>query len=317
MKPNGVWTVASALRIGLQCVLFQFAPSGTVAAMTFATTKTPEGFPAVEMSGEIVPGDLADLAPILAHLLDTNRHPALLLDSPGGNILDALKLALVIKKLQLPVYVLAGDVCASACFLLFAASSSRHAALQARIGVHSASLAGDEDEATYMIDTIMARTASDYGVPADIIGRMVTTKPSEMAWLTSDELLEMQVSLVISAQADQPDATAPSSNPSRYGVHLRAPEQSENQSHEDAPGNNTRAREDAPNADVVPSPPLPQLVYEPGGAATTGQAPFVTHSLEPEIRFGTRPSLQSNTNGPVYVAKGHPVGSELQYTAGN
>ena len=169
-----------------------------------------DGGPGLLLQGEIKPGDTARIVPILIDLYRRGQTPRLVLDSPGGNILDADKLALVIRKASVPVTVPAGRTCASACFLLFAASPDRTASMLASIGVHSASMDGDENLVTLDITTIMARQAAEFGIPADIIGRMVTTRPSDMAWLTTTELREMGVRLLEAPATAQPAQHAPS-----------------------------------------------------------------------------------------------------------
>ena len=154
------------------------------------------GGPGLLLHGEIVKGDTDRIVPMLLRLYEQGKTPRLVVDSPGGNIMDADKLALLIRKAGIPVTVMAGRTCASACFLLFAASPERSASPLALIGVHSASLNGDENLLTLDLTTIMAREAAEFGVPADVIGRMVTTKPSDMAWLTLAELKEMGVRLL-------------------------------------------------------------------------------------------------------------------------
>jgi hypothetical protein len=76
------------------------------------------------------------------------------------------------------------------------------------IGVHSASFEGNENGDSLMLDTAMARKARAFGVPPDVIGRMVTTEPSDMAWLTAGELQEMDVRQIGATQREIP-APAP------------------------------------------------------------------------------------------------------------
>ncbi len=167
------------------------------------------GGPGLLLQGEIVQGDTDRIVPMLLRLYGQGKIPRLVLDSPGGNIMDADKLALLIRKAGIPVTVMAGRMCASACFLLFAASLERSASPLALIGVHSASLYGDENLLTLDLTTIMAREAAEFGVPADVIGRMVTTKPSDMAWLTMAELKEMGVRLLDAPAVAPPPERVP------------------------------------------------------------------------------------------------------------
>jgi hypothetical protein len=177
--------------LGVLAIWVTLAPPS--AAMEIVVVQTQEGPPMLTLAGEILPGDAKNLRSWLALMRKNDTVPLLFLDSPGGNILEADKLATLIHAVGASVVVKSGDVCASACFLLFAASPIRYASSDALIGVHSASLFGDENLFTLDMTTLMARTASEFGVPPGVIGRMVTTKPSQMAWLTHDELKEMGV----------------------------------------------------------------------------------------------------------------------------
>ena len=75
--------------------------------------------------GEIKSGDADRL---IAFVKAQTRSPGtLLLDSPGGSVAEAIRIAQVVKKLSLMVLVLPGRVCASACFFIFAAGTGRSA----------------------------------------------------------------------------------------------------------------------------------------------------------------------------------------------
>jgi len=149
--------------------------------------------PILSLHGEIVAGDFDQLAAELVAVRSRRGLPLLALDSPGGNIIEADNMANLIRRFGLGVVVSDGEECASACFLLFAASLHRAAAPGAKIGVHSASLSGDENLLTLDVTALMARDAAALGVPPSVLGRMITTVPSDMAWLTDDELRQMNV----------------------------------------------------------------------------------------------------------------------------
>ncbi|MBV8094802.1 MAG: hypothetical protein JO110_16565, partial [Acetobacteraceae bacterium] len=134
-------------------------------------------------------------------LSSTDRIIAIALNSPGGSIVEAAKLARVIRREGVPVIVPSGGGCASACFLMFAAAQKKVAAADAVIGVHSASLLGHENLLTMGFTTAMARSAAEYGVPAAIIGRMVQTPPGTLARLTHQELASMGV-IILPASAE-------------------------------------------------------------------------------------------------------------------
>lgn len=175
-------------------------------AMTF-TSKPSDGVTVVWASGEIVPGDAERLTAEL--LLAPRGVPVVMrVDSHGGSVVAGETLAAVVHRYRVAVAVGAGDTCASACFLLFAASPLRMAAETGQVGVHSASSAAGETMASMATTTVMARSAADLGVPAAIVGRMVATAPGAMAWLTRAELATLGAHMLDEAPAPPPPAGA-------------------------------------------------------------------------------------------------------------
>jgi hypothetical protein len=104
-------------------------------------------------------------------------------------------MATLIRAASVNVRVENGDICASACFLLFAAGVSRSAGKHSYIGVHSASISGTESASTLAVTTLIAREAADLGVPSSIIGKLVTTAPGEITWLDAGDLESMNVNV--------------------------------------------------------------------------------------------------------------------------
>lgn len=116
------------------------------------------------------------------------------LDSPGGSLRAGAAMARSIRQRALHTEVQSGAICSSACFMMFAAGKERQAEDGARIGVHSASEQSfGETESAKSATIDMVRFLSELGVPQPILGKVVTAKPSQMAWLTRDDLRLMQV----------------------------------------------------------------------------------------------------------------------------
>lgn len=141
--------------------------------------------------GPIVPGDVERLRVLVDRVPARTPIIGLRIASPGGNVVEAETLAAAVRAARLPVTVPSGGECASACFLVFAAARERHVGVSARIGVHSASMQGRETATAMAITTAVARRANEYGVPPDIIGKMVITGPRQMTWLSAAELAAM------------------------------------------------------------------------------------------------------------------------------
>jgi hypothetical protein len=116
------------------------------------------------------------------------------LNSTGGRLGEGAKLAATIKLGKLPTVVASGAVCASACFLAFAAGEQRFAGPGALIGVHKASdQGGVETKASGAASVLMARLAKELGVPSPIVARMLATPPTQIAWLDARDLRAMGV----------------------------------------------------------------------------------------------------------------------------
>jgi hypothetical protein len=163
-------------------------------AMQFLTV--PTGDPdqvIVEAVGEIIRGDFDRLLTRLNSLPARVQVIGFSLDSPGGNIIEAERIANGIRRSKAPVVVLGQAKCVSACFLIFAAAARKFAEPSALIGVHSASFGGTENATSMALTTAMARDAAEYGVPPGIIGKMVTTTPGQLEWLTQGDLISMGV----------------------------------------------------------------------------------------------------------------------------
>ena len=171
-------------------------------AMDFFTVPARDGKLLLVAEGEIKEGDDKRLHEFVAALPAQTKLWAIGLDSPGGNLREGVYLAGSIHSSGLPTIVSSRGMCASACFLMFAAGSPRMAAINARIGVHSASADGEDNGPAQAVTTLMARKASELGVPPSIIGKMVTTGPGDITWLTQEDLAAMHTTIMPSLQSN-------------------------------------------------------------------------------------------------------------------
>jgi hypothetical protein len=170
---------------------------------------------ALTFTGPIVPGDFERLNTFLQSVPSSDDIKAIFIDSGGGNVVEASKIAALFNKTAAVVVVPSGSQCASACFLLFAAAAQRAVAPDALIGVHSANDNGQEDIDSMAFTTAVAREAAAYGVPPSIIGKMVQTEPNRVTWLDPSDLAAMHVK-VIEANATEP--AGPPSQSQQNGV---------------------------------------------------------------------------------------------------
>lgn len=156
-----------------------------------------DGRVVITISGDIQIGDTDVFKAAIKTANDTGKLVnSIRLNSPGGNLLEGVKLAEVVKFAKMATNVGHNATCASACFLLFAAGEAKYANYTAQIGVHGASEKGAESSVSGTATISMARVAKDLGVPSSIIGRMVVTPPSDMVWLSPGDLQSMGTTMV-------------------------------------------------------------------------------------------------------------------------
>ncbi len=132
-------TVPSMLRL-LVVLTLAAALSGLPAnAMDFSLLRTGSGQSEILASGEIVPGDAPRLARALRRATpDAHGTRKLLLDSPGGSVVDALDMADLIGKIGVTTVVPAKAMCASACAsVLFVAGRYRTVETGGQLLIHS------------------------------------------------------------------------------------------------------------------------------------------------------------------------------------
>jgi hypothetical protein len=173
-------------------VLATGAHSATLRAYSEGTTNE-----AVQLRGLIGPGDASRLRDLVSAAAQAGRPvPSLSLDSLGGTFGPSAELADVVKTFGLTTYVEDGAVCASACFLVFAAGKQKFATYGGRIGVHAAKdPAGDASRAAAGTE-MLRRVLAVLGVPPSITKKMAETPNEKMVWLSVPELRSMGVTLL-------------------------------------------------------------------------------------------------------------------------
>jgi hypothetical protein len=188
---------AAALTVAL------VAPS---VAATITSSAGKDAHVIIQISGEISEGDTETFIEIVKRANAAGKLVAnVRLNSTGGNLLEGVKLADAIRAGKISTNVGRSATCASACFLAFAAGDTKFASYGAQIGVHGASdQSGRETVQSSAATVSMARVAKDLGVSSAIIGRMVVTPPSEVVWLSPQDLQSMGVTMVGKPLQTQP-----------------------------------------------------------------------------------------------------------------
>lgn len=151
--------------------------------------------------GRINDGDTQRLLGFLLSLPASDRVAGVVVDSPGGGLVEAETLAGVIRRAAFPVFVPPGGQCSSACFLLFAAAPNRFVAADAAIGVHRANENGKETLAARTATAAMLKDVLELGVPDAIVAKLAQTPPNQKSWLSPSDFAAMRVSVVAGGQA--------------------------------------------------------------------------------------------------------------------
>jgi hypothetical protein len=165
------------------------------AAATITSVPGRSGSIVIEIRGMIGAGDAEVFNQTVKRANDAGKSIASVrLNSPGGKLDEGAKLAFAIRFGRFTTAVASDAVCASACFLAFAAGDPKFAGPGALIGVHKVSEKGGlETKASGAATAAMAGFARELGIPSHIISLMVKTPPTQIAWLEPRDLHSMAV----------------------------------------------------------------------------------------------------------------------------
>ena len=142
------------------------------------------GSPYMVFNGNINEGDANTFHQLLDNYQKLNKPiESLILNSSGGSVFEGTAIVNDILNYKLNTIVLDGDVCASACFALFAAGKLRMSYPNSKIGVHRASLQGIDNDMARGTSIDMLKLYSLLNVPDDIQLAMIKTEPNSIYWL--------------------------------------------------------------------------------------------------------------------------------------
>ncbi|HYW58283.1 MAG TPA: hypothetical protein VE934_15110 [Polaromonas sp.] len=153
------------------------------------------------IQGQIHKGDYDKIIQFVRQPGNYNRFiQSVFLDSPGGDLVETVKIANLLERSYAATHVPAGARCYSACFILWMSGVSRHVALGATLGVHriNVKVGGEVMDAGSERFVNIARRVESYmaalGTPRAILDKMNSTAPGEMfvftqRWLAEHHLL--------------------------------------------------------------------------------------------------------------------------------
>jgi hypothetical protein len=180
--------------LGLLCAICLSA-GANAAALLEETLRN--GHVVLHLTGRIVSRDAALFDAAVGKLTAAGKRIAVVsLNSTGGQLGEGALIAGVIKALRLATRVEDGAMCASACFLLFAAGEPRTAHPNSFIGVHKA--ADNDGRETYKsreATRAMVEFARQLGVSSTILDKMGRTPSDGVEWLSARDLRSMGVTV--------------------------------------------------------------------------------------------------------------------------
>jgi len=159
---------------------------------------------ALRLTGTIDPGAAARFA---AEIEARGEYvQTVVLDSPGGSVMDALEIGALIHEKGLATQVPAGHLCASSCPIVFASGAERIAGADSAVGVHqvyAAALSADPVDALGVAGVAMAdaqavtaritRHLAETGVDPTLWLHALETPPTQLYYFTIEEMQRLRL----------------------------------------------------------------------------------------------------------------------------
>lgn len=152
----------------------------------------------IEIVGEIVEGDFERLKKAInqhKNRFDHSTKPLILLNSPGGNVLEALAMGRLLRSILAVTIVDSNSDCNSACVFLLASGVQRVVFGNGRIGLHRPRFGYDiygnmnPNEAQQSYSALVQKCTvymSDMGIPPRVFESMLNTPSQEILFIDSN-----------------------------------------------------------------------------------------------------------------------------------
>jgi hypothetical protein len=139
------------------------------------------------------------------------------LNSPGGSVVDALAMGRLIREKNFATEVEAGKYCASSCPLMFAGGVERRAGDKAVIGVHQVAAIAtaannsprDEMSVAQKISALCQRYLGDMGINLQVWVHAMETPHDKLFVFKPDEMKSLNLTTTAPVAAPAPSAPAP------------------------------------------------------------------------------------------------------------
>ena len=160
-------------------------------AMTYSFHKLNEKEIIIDASGRTDNNELATMIRFISNYIPEGLNiRGITLNSRGGEINDAKEMVEYVKNAHWTTGIPMGGVCASACVMIWSSGSVKSASTPSWIGVHqSFGDYGDKDRSVDANGTaIMDSVLRANGAPQSILDKEHTTPPSQVYWLSNEDL---------------------------------------------------------------------------------------------------------------------------------
>jgi hypothetical protein len=172
------------------CLSLAIILSGTCSALEIRRVAACSGV-VLRLRGDFRDGDYARFK---SYFRKKDAVIGLDLSSDGGVLEEGMQIANLARQKKLSIYV--AEECNSVCAFVFFAAAKRYLARHSRIGVHSVSNSRDiEDLSSMRLILKLARLSAKLGVPESAIGKLVTTRPSNITYLDGGDLSALDTSV--------------------------------------------------------------------------------------------------------------------------
>ena len=198
----------------LACVA---AACWSASAAELSTAVSKENKTIVLVNGELAEGDAIRLRDIIRSSANSGRPvSAVRLNSPGGSLIEGVRLAGIIRGAKFATSIVSGATCAAACFIAFAAGNEKFVSATATVGAPGASDGSRRDVASTTPSIV--RVVRELGLHNTIVEKMLATHTDEVFWLTQAELRAMGVAITAGkpgqVAVEQPRVVQPPDQPS-------------------------------------------------------------------------------------------------------
>lgn len=140
------------------------------------------------ITGDINSGDFKALRLLMSRIADAGLDiDTIMLNSPGGLVNESIGMSYSIKSSGADTYTGVNQLCASSCFLLFAAGNNRYISNDSKIGVHQISIGGQSTLSTLGLSVQMSDLYDFFKIPENISYKMLKTAPSDVYWLNAKD----------------------------------------------------------------------------------------------------------------------------------